>query len=156
MAKTDQESYKTLRALEAIARTILDLQETFEAGLGLKATIAALESRKAALSAEVADLLKSNEAARTEARTLRADLDIMRKEFAETRQTEADALADERTQRAKIAADQAQAVKAQHEALVKHLRDERAKLDADNKLLADQKSTLLTEIDGLLEKYARR
>lgn len=153
---SEQDAYRALRGLVPIARTILDLEQVFEVGLGLKSTTAAMESRKAALSVEVADLLKKTSDARAEAALAREELSGVRVELAALRTAEQDGLHADRAARAQQDAEESKAIKARHEALAASLREERGRLTAEIEGLKQQKVALLKDLDETLTKYARR
>lgn len=154
--KPEQEMYKTLRTLAPIARTLLDLEDVFETGLGLKSNLAAMESRKAALGSEIADVLQQVQNARAEHAKIRGELDAARQDYASQHKDEQDALHAARSTRAKQDAEEAGAIKARHEALAASLRSERGQLQAAVEDLKQQKSALLKDLDETLTKYARR
>ena len=153
---TEQEGYKTLRGLAPMARMILELEEVFEVGIGLKSTLAALESRKTALSAEVAGLLKQAEAGRLARAQEQEAWQKALAEIQDLRKAEQEGLHADRAARATQDAEAAKAIRERQETILASHREELNRLRSEIAELTAQKAGLLKDLDETLTKYARR
>lgn len=151
MAQSDD--FKTLRGLKPFAQTLIDLEGIFERGMSLKATITAMEKRKAEVQKELADLLASVEQAKQSHASVAVEASNAIDALRAQRQAEQDGLREDRATRAKAAGDDARDYKKRQEAFAAQLREENERLRAENKSLRGQREALQKDLDETLSRY---